>query len=181
MTRSTTTRIALTIVVLTALFAVASSASAAVILSSFEGKAAPPDAVHLAWVTDNEAGNLGFHVWRQTEPGNAVAVAFVPSTVPPVQIAGAAYTYTDAVPGPGLYTYWLVSEDTRGNLTPHDAIQVLVEGPTAVALSSLDAGSGLTCRRVNQGRGCECYIRAANGQGLGWRSRPMLWCVLAGV
>lgn len=174
MTRSTTTRIALTIVVLAALFAVAGSASAAVILSSFEGKAAPPDAVHLAWVTDNEAGNLGFHVWRQTEPGNAVAVAFVPSTVPPVQIAGAAYTYTDTPLAPGLYTYWLVSEDTRGNLTPHDAIQVLVEGPTAVELASLEAVARPSCRRYPNGN-CECYI-----PNIGWRMRPPLWCTLAG-
>lgn len=179
--RSRFTRIALTAVVLALLFAVASTANALVILSNFDGKSEPPNTVHLAWVTDNEVGNIGFHVWRQTEPDDGVEVAFLPSTVPPVQIAGAAYIYTDAVPGPGLYTYWLVDEDTRGNLTPHDAIQVLVEGPTAVELSSLDAGSGLTCRLVNQNLGCECYTRAKNGQGLGWRSRPMLWCRLAGL
>lgn len=174
MTRSTITRIALTVIVLAALFAVAGSASAAVILSSFEGKADPPDAVYLAWVTDNESGNLGFHVWRQTEPGNAVAVAFVPSTVPPVQIAGAVYTYTDTGLQPGLYTYWLVSEDTRGNLTPHDAIQVLVAGPTAVKLTSLEAVARPNCRRYANGN-CECYI-----PNIGWRIRPPLWCTLAG-
>jgi hypothetical protein len=176
--RSRFTRITLTVAVLALLFAAASAASAAVILGNFDGKPAPPDAVHLAWVTDAEEGNAGFHIWRQTEVGNGAAVAFVASAAPPSGL-GASYTYTDAVPGPGLYTYWLVSQDEKGNLTPHDAIQVLVEGPTAVELSSLDAGSGLQCR-VNKGA-CECYIRNLSGTGLGWKVRPTLWCRLAGL
>ena len=178
--RSRFTCITLIVAMLALLLAPASTASAAVILSNFDGKPAPPDAVHLAWVTDAEEGNVGFHVWRQTEPGNAAAIAFLLSAVPPSGL-GASYTYMDMGLQPGLYTYWLVSEDKAGNLTPHDAIQVLVAGPTAVELSSLFAGNGLTCRRVNQNLGCECYSRAKNGQGLGWRSRPMLWCILAGV
>lgn len=173
MPRSTFTRIALTIIVLTALFAVASSAFAAVILSSFDGKAVPPDAVYLAWATDAEEGNAGFHVWQQTEPGNAAAVAFVPSAAPPSGL-GATYTYTETGLRPGLYTYWLVSEDIKGNLTAHDAIQVLVEGPTAVRLTSLEAVARPNCRRYPNGN-CECYI-----PNIGWRIRPSLWCTLAG-
>ena len=180
MTRSiiTITRITLTVAVLALLLAPASSATAAVILGNFDGKPAPPDAVHLAWVTDAEEGNVGFHVWRQTEPGNAAAVAFVASAAPPSGL-GASYTYMDMGLQPGLYTYWLVSQDKAGNLTPHDAIQVLVAGPTAVSLTSLDAGSGLTCQ-IRKGS-CECYIRNSKGTGMGWKARPMLWCQLAGV
>lgn len=140
MNRPTTIRILLTIAALIVLFAAAGNASALVILDSFTGEAAPPDTVRLAWATANEADNLGFHVWRQTEPGDAIAIAFVPSAVPPVQVAGAAYTYTDTPLAPGLYTYWLVSEDSRGTLAAYDAIQVLVEGPTAVKLTGLSAG-----------------------------------------
>lgn len=174
MTRHTITRIALSIVVLALLFAVAGHATAFALLSGFDGRALSSDAVRLTWTTDNESGNVGFHVWRQTEPSNAVAIAFVPSTVPPSQIAGAAYEYTDTDLQSGLYTYWLVSEDTRGILTAHDAIQVQVDGPTAVRLSGLEAGgTGLNCRQYPNGA-CECYIPRQ-----GWRVRPALWCALA--
>jgi len=178
--RSRFTRITLIVAVLALLFAAASTASAAVILGNFDGKPEPPGSVRLVWVTDAEEGNAGFHIWRQTEAGNGAAVAFVASAAPPSGL-GASYAYTDMGLAPGLYTYWLVSEDKAGNLTQHDAIQVLVEGPTACTLTGLDAGNGLTCRRVNQNLGCECYIRSRSGAGLGWRSRPLLWCVLAGV
>lgn len=169
-------------VILSLLAMPAPPASAAVILAGFEGKAEPPSTVHLAWRTDAEEGNSGFYVWRQTEEqGDPAVVGFVPSAAPPSGL-GAAYAYTDTVPAPGLYTYWLVSEDeASGTQQTHDPIQIAVNGPTAVVLASLAAGSGLTCRRVNQGNGCECYIRSRNGTGLGWRSRPMLWCALAGV
>lgn len=173
MTRSTITRIVLSVIALIVLLAVASNATAAVILNGFEGKPVPPDAVHLAWRTDAEEGNVGFYIWRQTEPGWGKGIAFIPSAAPPSGL-GATYTYTDTSLQPGLYTYWLVSEDTKGNLTQHDAIQVLVAGPTAVKLTNLEAVARPNCRRYPNGN-CECYIPH-----IGWRARPPLWCALAG-
>jgi len=184
----TTTRrlsIPLTVALILALLATpAAPASAAVILASFEAKALSSTAALLAWNTDGEEGNVGFYVYRRPVRDAAseeLPIAFVPSAAPPSGL-GASYRFTDTVPGPGAYLYWLADLDEKGNVTDHPGavVEIVPEPPTAVSLVSLDAGSdGLTCRRVNQG--CECYIRNSKGTPLGWRSRPMLWCKLAGV
>lgn len=187
----TTTRrlsIPLTVALILALLATpAAPASAAVILASFEGKALSSTAALLAWNTDSEEGNVGFYVYRRpvrdTDAADEPPIAFVPSAAPPSGL-GASYRFTDTVPGPGAYLYWLADLDEKGNVTDHPGVVVEIapEPPTAVSLVSLDAGSaGLTCRRVNQGLGCECYIRNSKGTPLGWRSRLKLWCALAGV
>ena len=185
-TRRNPARLALALAILI-IAMLAAPAVAAVILADFDAKSEPPSTVHLAWRTDAEEDNKGFYLYRRDVRDDASGVedptpiAFVPSTAPPSGL-GASYRYTDTVPGPGAYLYWLEDLDEKGNVTDHPGavVEIVPEPPTAVSLVSLDAGSdGLTCRRVNQG--CECYIRNSKGTPLGWRSRPMLWCKLAGV
>jgi len=152
----------------------ATTASASVMLKFFDAKPEAPDTVHLAWRTYSEDGNAGFYLYRRTEQGEKPATVFVPSTAPGNGL-GATYRYTDTVPGPGVYVYWIADVDKAGNFTHHDPVQVLVAGPTAVELSSLEASAaGFTCARsAITGK---CWCKGAYG----WRTALGIMCMVVG-
>ena len=147
----------------------ATTASAAVKLKFFDAKPEAPDTVHLAWFTEDEASNTGFYLYRRTEQGEKPATVFIPSADSGNGL-GASYRYTDTVPGPGLYVYWIADVDKAGNFTHHDPVQVLVAGPTAVELSSLEASAAATCARsAITGK---CWCKGAYG----WRTALGIMC-----
>jgi hypothetical protein len=137
------------------------------------------DSVRLAWETMSEWDNIGFIVYRGAAIEAMSQIGFLPSPVPGGTV-GASYAYTDTQVPPATYWYAVGGRSAYGGIVSmSDPVSVTVQAPTAVTLSSLAAGNGLTCRLA--GNGCECYIRNLRGTGLGWKTRPLLWCRLAGL
>ncbi len=116
--------------------------------------------VTLTWDTLTEIGNVGFNVYRDSDPaGNAdnetwTYLAFVPSPLPGSG-GGAEYQYTDT-PGAGTWYYWVESVDQVGWFTLHGPVTATVESATAVTLASFDAaGAGCVMRQTT----CTCFFR----------------------
>jgi len=101
--------------------------------------------VLINWETVSELNNAGFNLYRtgsaNQQPGPADLLAFVPSQAPGAT-AGAAYTFQDsAVTAGQTYWYWLEDVALNGVTTRHDPVSVTYGAPTAVTLSSVQAGS----------------------------------------
>ncbi len=77
--------------------------------------------VRLEWATAVEIDTFGFRLYRASsaDRSRAVPVAFVPSAA---HGGGAAYSYTDTVPSPGIWWYWLADVDTIGNEVFHGPV-----------------------------------------------------------
>jgi len=75
-----------------------------------------PGRIHLAWTTDSETDNYGFHVWRAQSAGGPYTrlnAALIPARGGPTQ--GASYTFDDAAVTDGVtYYYKLEDVDVHG-------------------------------------------------------------------
>ena len=111
-----------------------------VTVASF-GAQGQSDRVVLSWQTNTEANNAGFNVYRaDSAAGLRTLLTYVPSQAPG-STQGYAYTYDDLAVQPGqTYWYWLEDISLGGVATLHGPVSATVSVPTAVTLSSVNAG-----------------------------------------
>ncbi len=113
----------------------------AVALASFAAQAQAGRVV-VTWETVSERSNAGFNLYRSEDAaGPLTLLAALPSHAPG-STAGAAYSYEDLDVQPGQ-TYWYTLEDVSlsGATTLHGPVSATLQGPTAVRLAGLQAGS----------------------------------------
>ncbi|MER2600636.1 MAG: hypothetical protein ABTQ73_14045 [Caldilineales bacterium] len=116
----------------------------AITLASFEASGAA-DHIALAWETVSELNNRGFNLYRSTSPAapaQQLNAALIPSQAQGSG-GGFLYTWNDSA---GLvegqtYWYWLEDVDINGRATLHGPVSAMLQGPTAVELSSLQTAS----------------------------------------
>ena len=115
-------------------------ASLSVVMGYFTAVAASPDAI-LSWETMSEVNNLGFDVYRNNMASlvGASLIARVDSPSPG-GTGGWPYTYTDSLLAPGEYYYWVRDVPTIGDGLFYGPVGVVIQPPTAVSLTSFDAG-----------------------------------------
>jgi hypothetical protein len=97
--------------------------------------------IRVTWETVSEIGNAGFNLYRSLDPsGPQTLLGYTPSQAPG-STQGFAYSYEDLDVQPGqTYWYWLEDVSLGGATTLHGPVSATVQAPTAVALSSLQAG-----------------------------------------
>lgn len=98
----------------------------AVELTNFSGNHVGGLDVALSWQTETEIDNFGFNLYRSADSNLANATQLNSAIIPSAGSSGAAYSFTDTVPGYGLYWYWLEDVDTTGDRSTHDPIPVMV-------------------------------------------------------
>lgn len=122
----------------------ANGGTLAVTLANFSA-AQQGDAVLVTWETASELDNLGFNLHRGVDPAGPdrqINAALIPSQSPGSS-GGYAYTWedrADLLPG-ATYFYWLEDVDISGATTMHGPVSVTMQTPTAVTLSSVQAGA----------------------------------------
>lgn len=120
-------------------------APVAVVLASFTAAPAA-NGIQVTWETASEIDNVGFDLWRGTEPSGP-SVRLNDSLIPsqnPGSPQGFTYSWQDDTVTPGTtYYYWLDSVDMNGGVTRHGPVSATVSVPTAVTLSSFDAQPNL--------------------------------------
>ena len=98
-------------------------------LVSFTGTAGN-DGITLRWVTAQEQGTRGFHLYRSAVGVRGSAVRITPQLIP--AIGGGTYTFLDTDTTLGQrYTYWLQEVETGGTLREYGPIMVTQAPPTA--------------------------------------------------
>lgn len=105
-------------------------APTAVSLTAFDVQSIWGHEVTLRWETAAEQDHFGFNLYRSTSDQFAAAqkVHFEPAAAAGGAANGAVYTFTDGVPAPGTYWYWLESIDTSGVTKQEDVAQAAVSG-----------------------------------------------------
>lgn len=142
----------------------------AVTLASFAAQA-QTNQVFVTWETVSELNNTGFNLYRSSSVDGAdrALVVEVPAQSPGSTL-GASYSYADAAVTSGqTYYYFLEDVDLNGAATLHGPVGVTVNAPTAVTLSSLEAGNSSMPVPV-AGLAVSAVILAMLG-GLAWRRR----------
>ena len=149
----------------------ASPSPLAVTLAAFSA-AQQGDFVVVAWETVSELDNTGFNLYRGVSPAGPdrqLNAALIPSQAPGSS-GGFSYTWTDRAdltPG-ATYYYWLEDVDLNGAATMHGPVSVDFVVPTAVTLSSVQAGPGLDTLRYSThaaGAGALPWLWIAAGAG----------------
>ncbi len=102
--------------------------------------------VRVAWETASEVDNIGFHLYRSTDPafaGERLTIELIPSTVPGGG-QGAMYEWVDPTAEPGVvYYYTLEDVDVNGVGTVHPSVPVTPATPTAVTLTGISTRDGV--------------------------------------
>ena len=104
------------------------------------------DHILVTWETASELDNQGFNLYRSTSdaaPEIQLNNELIPSQAPG-SASGYFYTWEDRdslTPGTTYY-YWLEDVSLSGAATLHGPVSATYSGPTAVALSELQAASG---------------------------------------
>jgi len=98
-------------------------------LTSFSAEALP-GAIRLAWETESEIDNEGFHLWRADDAdGEYVRVTETLIQAEGGPIQGASYAWEDEAVEPGrTYFYKLEAVDIYGESTLHGPVDVLFDG-----------------------------------------------------
>jgi hypothetical protein len=111
----------------------------AVTLASFEAQGSA-DRVTVSWETVSELDNAGFNLYRSASAaGPQTLLAFTPSQSPGAA-QGYAYSYEDLAVQPGeSWWYTLEDVDVNGATTLHGPVSAMVDAPTAVTLSGVQA------------------------------------------
>lgn len=105
--------------------------SLAVQLESFEATTAH-DHIRLAWITANEIDNLGFKLYRSSDPALAgyALTELIPSQAPGGAGQGSSYEWLDTTAEPGvLYYYTLEDTDIHGVSTMHPPVSATLTPP----------------------------------------------------
>lgn len=96
--------------------------------------------VRVAWETASELDNIGFHLYRTTDPafmGEQLTTELIPSASPGSG-QGATYEWVDSSAEPGVaYYYTLEDIDVNGVGTAHAPVPITPDAPTAVTLDSV--------------------------------------------
>ncbi len=143
-------------------FGLANAGALAVTLAEFSA-AQVDDHILVTWQTVSELDTSGYHLQRGTSeagPDTQLNATLIPSQSPG-STAGFSYTWEDRrdlAPGT-IYYYWLDDVDFAGTVTRHGPVSAVYQGPTAVALGELQAGS-------EPGPGVAWWWVAAVGLGL---------------
>jgi hypothetical protein len=101
--------------------------------------------VVVEWVTVSETGAYGFHVLRGRD-GSGAHDRVTANLIPAVgtYAAGAAYSYTDQVPGPGRYSYLLEEVELTGVHHQYGPVHVVVGSSTpALTVAGNPVGDGI--------------------------------------
>ena len=95
------------------------------------------DHMLVSWQTSSEIDNVGFNLYRATDPGVPQdLLAFVPSQAPGSN-QGFSYEWTDSdVVAGQTYYYWLEEIALNGTLAMHGPISILYQVPTAVTMNA---------------------------------------------
>lgn len=119
--------------------------SLAVTLESMNATAIENGA-QVAWETASEVDNIGFHLYRSTDPafaGERLTTELIPSAVPGGG-QGALYEWVDTTAKAGVaYYYTLEDVDVNGVGTVHPPVPLSPTVPTAVTLTDMTIHSGL--------------------------------------
>ncbi|MCS7221042.1 MAG: hypothetical protein RML36_02635 [Anaerolineae bacterium] len=102
-------------------------ARAAVTLMYFEAEV-QGDGILLMWETGSETNNVGFYLYRSTDPAQRGAMLiFIESTM---EVTGDYYDYLDSQVTPGVtYYYRLGALDTNGNIEYYGPVVVMFPSP----------------------------------------------------
>jgi len=88
--------------------------------------------VVVEWVTEAEAGTLGYHLFRGTSPLRPKAVRITGDLIPSQGSDGGAYAFTDdSVVGDVTFYYWL-REVTGEGYTEYGPVSITVSNATNV-------------------------------------------------
>ncbi len=88
------------------------------------------DAVVIEWVTDAEAGTLGYHLFRGTSPLRVEAVRITGDLIPSQGSDGGVYTFTDdSVVNDVTFYYWL-REVAGEEYTEYGPVSIMVSNAT---------------------------------------------------
>lgn len=114
----------------------------AVTLANFDATCQASTPV-IEWTTVSEIDTAGFNLWRgETDAAPEVQLNASMILAHPGSTVGYSYSFTDATAQPGVpYFYWLEDIDLYGATNLNGPIAVTCADPTAVTVSSLEAGS----------------------------------------
>ncbi len=112
-------------------------------LASFDA-AQVGEAIRVSWETVSELNNLGFNLWRGTNPAapdQQLNASLIPSQGPGSG-QGFSYEWLDSanLVNNTTYYYWLEDMDISGQTTRHGPVSATYEAPTAVRLSGANVG-----------------------------------------
>jgi subtilisin-like proprotein convertase family protein len=128
-----------------------SAISLAITLESISATATE-EGVRVAWETASEVDNLGFHLYRTTDPafvGERLTSELILSTSPGSG-QGAFYEWTDTTAEAGVaYYYTLEDVDVNGVGTAHPPVPLTPDSPTAVTLDSMTSQAGFPMEWVS--------------------------------
>lgn len=134
----------------------------AVTLADFNALSAD-NHILVIWETASELNNAGFNLYRSaTDAAPEELLTYVPSQAPGSQ-QGASYQWQDwDVISGDTWWYWLEDIDLNGATTLHGPVSAMMQGPTAVRVTHVEAGNSWT-----------------SSVGIGWA--PIVFAALSGL